>query len=116
MSARPVLVWVSDLFFRAKIEATARTLGIPIVCSATGAVPSDGAFSGCLIDLESAGEAAFARIAEVAAGHRTLGFVSHVRADLVERAVAAGCREVVPRSRFARELPELLARLQEGAT
>jgi hypothetical protein len=113
MSApKPVVVWISDLFFRARIESTARALGIPLFCGPGGALPPDGAFAGCLIDLESAGEGAFARLPEVAAAHHTVGFASHVRTELFERAAAAGCGEVLPRSRFVGELPALLRRLQ----
>jgi CheY-like chemotaxis protein len=42
---------------------------------------------------------------------RTLGFYSHVDAHVRERAELAGFDLVVPRSRMAREGPELVARL-----
>jgi DNA-binding response OmpR family regulator len=45
---------------------------------------------------------------------RTLGFYSHVDGPARERAEQAGFDQVVPRSRMAREGPELLARLGEG--
>jgi hypothetical protein len=38
---------------------------------------------------------------------RTVGFASHVDADTIAAAEAAGCDEVLPRSRFFRRLPEL---------
>ncbi len=41
----------------------------------------------------------------------SLGFYSHVDVDTRSRAVEAGLDLVVPRSRMARELPELVARL-----
>jgi hypothetical protein len=45
-------------------------------------------------------------------GHaRTLGFYSHVEAAARERAQGAGVELVVPRSRMAREGPELVAGL-----
>ena len=44
-------------------------------------------------------------------GHRTLGFYSHVEADVRERAEQAGFDLVVPRSRMAREAGELVGRL-----
>lgn len=40
---------------------------------------------------------------------RTVGFASHVDRELVEAAKAAGCSEVLPRSRFFASLPDLLA-------
>jgi hypothetical protein len=45
------------------------------------------------------------------AGMRTLGFYSHVDVPARERAEQAGFDVVVPRSRMAREAPELLARM-----
>jgi len=39
----------------------------------------------------------------------TLGFVSHVRTDVIEAARAAGVARVVARSAFAEQLPALLA-------
>ncbi len=41
-------------------------------------------------------------------GVRTIGFGSHVDHDLLEAARAAGCTEVLPRSRFFARLPDLL--------
>jgi CheY-like chemotaxis protein len=47
-------------------------------------------------------------------GKRTLGFYSHVDADTRTRAERAGFDLVVPRSRMAREGPELVSALLEG--
>jgi hypothetical protein len=44
-------------------------------------------------------------------GPRRLGFYPHVQPELKARAEAAGFDLVVPRSRIARELPELVERL-----
>jgi len=46
---------------------------------------------------------------------RTLGFYSHVEADVRERAERAGFDLVVPRSRMAREGAALVERLLEGS-
>ena len=43
------------------------------------------------------------------AGARTIGFASHVDRELIDAARAAGCDEVLPRSRFFAALGELLA-------
>ena len=40
---------------------------------------------------------------------RLLGFFSHVQTELQRNAVAAGFDQVIPRSVFARDLPNLLA-------
>lgn len=44
-------------------------------------------------------------------GPRRLGFYPHVQPELKQRAEDAGFDLVVPRSRIARELPELVERL-----
>jgi len=49
--------------------------------------------------------------AVAAAGPPCLGFYSHVDVETRRRAEAAGFDLVVPRSRMARELPDLLAGL-----
>jgi hypothetical protein len=51
-----------------------------------------------------------------AAGPPALGFYSHVDAKTRESALAAGLDLVVPRSRMAREMPQLVERLLEGGS
>jgi CheY-like chemotaxis protein len=41
-----------------------------------------------------------------------VAFLSHVQTELAEKARAAGCREVVPRSIFTRDLATILARVK----
>jgi hypothetical protein len=50
----------------------------------------------------------------VGLGVPVLGYYSHVDADTRAAAEAAGVDLVVPRSRLARELPQLAERLLEG--
>lgn len=42
-------------------------------------------------------------------GVRTIGFASHVDKELADAASAAGCGQVLPRSRFFSSLADLLA-------
>jgi hypothetical protein len=49
--------------------------------------------------------------AVVAAGVPVLGFYSHTNVETRERAEAAGVDVIVPRSRMAREMPNLVERL-----
>jgi hypothetical protein len=37
-----------------------------------------------------------------------IAFLSHVQTDLAERARAAGCQDVMPRSKFTQNLAEIL--------
>jgi len=39
---------------------------------------------------------------------RVIAFLSHVQTDLAERARAAGCADVMPRSKFTQNLAEIL--------
>lgn len=110
--AAPILVLVQDLFFRAKIDATARAGGWPVTC--LGDLPKEGglpAARGCLIDLESAGPVALAALRKIAAAMPTIAFASHGKTELLAQALAVGCKAAVARSRLAAELPRLLAEL-----
>jgi CheY-like chemotaxis protein len=49
-----------------------------------------------------------------AAGLSVVGFFSHVRPERGREGLAAGCSQVLPRSRFVAELPALLARPAAG--
>ena len=60
-----------------------------------------------IVDLDTAGSGALA----LPAGTPLLGFYSHVDVETRQRAEQAGFDLVVPRSRMAREMPELVARL-----
>jgi PleD family two-component response regulator len=46
----------------------------------------------------------------------TVGFVSHVRTDLIEAARRAGVTEILPRSAFASQLAQILANYSGGAS
>jgi hypothetical protein len=39
-----------------------------------------------------------------------VGFLSHVQTELAELARAAGCQDVMPRSKFTAELAQILGR------
>ena len=96
---RTVLLLTRDLFFRAKLEAVVRSAGREPV--SRGAAP--------LAVLELAGEAAIARIRELAqAGCAVLAFGSHVHADLLRAARDAGA-EAVPNSQVEQALRRRLA-------
>jgi CheY-like chemotaxis protein len=46
----------------------------------------------------------------------TLGFVSHVKTDLIEAAGRAGVDQILPRSAFAGQLAQILANYSGGAS
>ena len=68
-----------------------------------------------LVDLEADPELVIADVEALdpsfISGTRRLGFYPHVQPELKRRAEEAGFDMVVPRSRIARELPDLVAKL-----
>ncbi len=117
-----LLAVVDDLFFLAKIQETARRVGVPVeqidprkaqeraVQSRVGAV---------LLDLNHRSGAALEVVKSLKRDASTrhvpvIGFVSHVQGDLVAAARAAGCDQVLARSAFSAQLPEILQRLAAG--
>jgi len=96
-----IAAYVPDLMDRSKLAAVADVTFVssPAELAAT---PADLV----VVDLSRPGvlEALNQEI-----GVRTIGFGSHVDHELLAAAVAAGCDEVLPRSRFFARLPELLA-------
>jgi hypothetical protein len=102
-----VLGLVTDLMLASRVEAPLRAAGHEVVLR--GQLGSDASdFDAIVADLEIADPAAVA-----AAGPPALGFYSHVDVETRRGAEAAGVDLVVPRSRMARELPDLVAGLLE---
>jgi DNA-binding NarL/FixJ family response regulator len=104
----------SDLIFSTKITGTARAMGleIEVVGSAESAVSRmSAAPPRCvLLDLGLTGLSTeqMQAIVRVAAGAPVLAFGSHVDTARFQQAADAGCTEVMPRSRLAATLPQLL--------
>ena len=113
-TARDVLVLVRDLMFSSRIAATARAADAPVTLyrdpAALAAAPA--AAARLIVDLNLPGgiEAAAAWKQSSPATRHVVGFVSHVDADTIARARAAGIDQVLPRSRFVESLPDLLSR------
>lgn len=115
---RRVVAAIDDLFFAAKVRATAAQVGVEIefVRNAATLLRSVQQDPPALIifDLQTERIDPFATVEALKADEqtrplRTLGFFSHVQTDLLRRAQAAGFDQVLPRSAFTQRLPELLA-------
>ena len=112
--ARPVLVLVRDLIFSSRIAATARAANVPITLLRDPAqLAAAPAAARLIVDLNLPGAldaaVAWKNSAPSPDPARTvIGFVSHVDADTIARARAAGVDQVLPRSRFVEMLPTLL--------
>lgn len=96
----------SDLLLGSRVEAMLTAAGHEVVLSPSlTEAPLDKAdLIVADLDIESAE-------ALVGLGIPVLGFYSHVDVETRQAAEAAGVDLVVPRSRMARELPELAGRL-----
>jgi len=114
------LALVDDLFFQAKMTETARHAGVELKtfgnCDALLRAAAENPTAIVLLDLNSRanplGALARLRASPAAPGNgsrrRVIAFLSHVQTDLAEQARAAGCDEVMPRSKFTAELPRIL--------
>ena len=109
---------VDDLIFSIKISTAAKALGAEIYFerSADKVLTSvrEKKPSLVILDLNSGKLRPMEIIAELKAdedlkGIRTLGFVSHVHADLIAAAREAGIDEVLARSAFSERLGEILS-------
>ena len=104
-----VLAISSDLLLGSKVEAMLSAAGHEVTLSPSlAAAPLEGA-NLIVADLDAEDPQALA-----SADIPVLGYYSHVDVDTREAAEAAGIDLVVPRSRMARELPELATKLLKG--
>ena len=94
---------VDDLFFIGKIESIVKNLGLAIKFLQADDIMKRE-FDCVIVDMHH--KDAFIVIEKFP--HDTLGFASHVKKDLFEKAQKLGCRRVYPRSVFFEKLPELL--------
>jgi hypothetical protein len=116
-----VLALVPDLLFGSRVQGALTAAGhdVELIAGADGVRDrlEDGAGAAVLVvDLTNEDLNGAALVESLSGGGllgqvRTLGFYSHVDAPARERAERAGFDLVVPRSRMAREGPELIARL-----
>ncbi|HEY7575167.1 MAG TPA: response regulator, partial [Thermoanaerobaculia bacterium] len=106
--SKTIVACVEDLFFRSKIEATARHLNVPVkftdVAGLSGAL-EDGHAAALLLELSANGKMLDAvRKLREASPTRDLpivGFLSHVDRQLARDAESAGVTRVMPRSQFS---------------
>jgi DNA-binding NarL/FixJ family response regulator len=111
-----VLALVDDLFFQAKIVETARHLAVDLrICTTPDALLAEISKATpklVVVDLNSRNQPleAIQRMRATVPDVPLVGFLSHVQTELAEQARAAGCREVMPRSKFTNDLATILAR------
>lgn len=104
-----VVAVTPDLLLGSKVEATLAAAGHEVTLSPSLAEAPLGAADLLVADLDAEDPEAL-----VGLGVPVLGYYSHVEIETRRAAEAAGVDLVVPRSRMARELPELVDRLLSG--
>jgi hypothetical protein len=117
-----IYLFIEDLFFFAKINETARKLGIkvafvkndPETLAKIMEGPEEERPSLVVFDLNNAAAKPMTLIPKIKSklkrGTSVIGFLSHLQGDLKAKAVEAGCDIVMPRSAFSQNLPTLLRR------
>ncbi len=113
-----VLALVDDLFFQAKMAETARQVGVALEAVASGDALIAAAETDpprlLLVDLNARQGAleAIERLHASGNSRPVIAFLSHVQTELAQRARAAGCQQVLPRSKFTSELAEILRQVK----
>ena len=117
-----IYFFIEDLFFIAKIQETARKLGVKVAFvkndkEAIAALVSgeEADLPGLIVfDLNNANAKPMTLIPKLKAKLKKstsiVGFLSHLQSDLKAKAVEAGCDSVMPRAAFSQNLPNLLRR------
>ncbi len=120
---KSLVACVEDLFFRSKIDATARHLNVPVRFVDGHGLPGacrEKDTAAALLELSGSGEnlEAVRKIREHEATRElpVIGFLSHVDRELARRAESAGVTRVLPRSQFSETLPDLVMDLLAPGT
>lgn len=116
-----ILAVVDDIFFLSKIQQTARQLGLavePVDPDVLKDQLRSGARDSILLDLNHRSGKAIALLQTIKNDPATrsvpvVAFLSHVQAELAQRARAVGCDRILARSAFSQQLPALLRELSE---
>jgi hypothetical protein len=117
-----IFCFIDDLFFIAKIQETARKLGVKVefvkgdkeVVARIADAPETERPKLLVFDLNNVNAKPMTLIPKfklkLKKSTSIIGFLSHLQGDLKMKAVEAGCDTVMPRSAFSQSLPSLLRR------
>jgi len=117
-----IYLFVEDLFLTAKINETARKLGVKVAFVKNEKDALAELMSGddenkpslIVFDLNNANAKPLTTIPKIKTKLKRsvsiIGFLSHLQGDLKAKAVEAGCDVVMPRAAFSQNLPNLLRR------
>jgi len=113
-----IIAVVDDMFFAAKIRAVAEAVGVEISFPRNKEMLIQKVRETkprlIVVDLHNQKIDSNALANELKSDEqlrdiRILGFFSHVQTELQRNAIAAGFDQVIPRSVFARDLPQILS-------
>jgi hypothetical protein len=113
MPSAVVLCLVRDLLFYSKIRAAAESAGIPLKSLRDPAKLTDEIGCGLIVDLNQENALQAAAAWRQQTGRPVVGFVSHVDTDTIQNARAAGIDQVLARSQFEKNLPNILRDFQK---
>jgi hypothetical protein len=118
-----IFCFIEDLFFLAKIQETARKLGVKVefvkgsdkeTVDRIAGAPEAEKPALIVFDLNNANAKPMTLIPKFKSKFKRavsiVGFRSHLQGDLKLKAIEAGCDTVMPRSAFSQSLPNLLRR------
>jgi hypothetical protein len=116
-----IYFFIEELFFQAKIQETAKKLGVKVAFVKNDkealAEMTDGDENKpalIVFDLNNANAKPLTLIPKLKTKLKRsasiIGFLSHLQGDLKAKAVEAGCDVVMPRAAFSQNLPNLLRR------
>jgi len=117
-----IFCFIEDLFFLAKIQETARKLGVKVEfvkgdkdqVARIYDAPDGEKPSLLVFDLNNLNAKPMALIPKFKTKFKKavsiIGFLNHLQGDLKMKAIEAGCDAVMPRSAFSQSLPVLLRR------
>ena len=117
-----IFCFIEDLFFLAKIQETARKLGVKVefvkgdkeVVTRILDSPEGERPALLVFDLNNLGAKPMTLIPKFKTKFKKavsiIGFLSHLQGDLKMKGIEAGCDVVMPRSAFSQSLPNLLRR------
>ena len=117
-----IYLFIEDLFLTAKINETARKLGVKVAFVKNEKEALAELVSGedenkpslIVFDLNNANAKPLTTIPKIKTKLKrsvsVIGFLSHLQGDLKAKAVEAGCDVVMPRAAFSQNLPNLLRR------
>ena len=109
-----VVAYMDDLFFQMKLAETAKHLHVEVKVASNPAALlqlMDPLPKLVIVDLNARNTPleAVQQLREQQPTLPVIGFLSHVQTDLAAQAKAAGFQQVMPRSQFTAQLPQILA-------